>query len=82
MIVGWAILDDCFRNGKTVVEGKEWKTVQHHAEQAGILGYDFEKIYASRCAKAHEFKDKPEVIEAVNDIVHIFDDIKIKILNL
>lgn len=81
-IVGWAILDDYFHKGKTQIESSEWKTVQYHAEQIGITGYNFENLYSFRCAKAHEFQDKPEAIEAVKQIEDIFDKMKTNLFSL
>lgn len=81
-IVGWAILEDYFYNGRPQIgdKGKEWKTVQHYAEQSGILNFNFKNLYAFRCAKAHEFKDKPEAIEAVKQMEDIFELMKGNIL--
>lgn len=81
-IVGWAILDDYFCKGKTQIENSEWKTLQYHANEIGITGYNFENLYSFRCAKAHEFEDRPEAIEAVKQIEDVFDKMKTNLFGL
>lgn len=84
IIVGWTILEDYFYKGKKQIgdKGKEWMTIQHYTELAGIVGYDFKMLYSFRCAKAHEFADKPQAINAVIQLEIFFEEMKSKVFGL